>query len=394
MSIASAMTDLHIEMRQWRRHLHQFPETAYEETETARFIAEKLQRFGLDVHQGLGGTGVVGSLSVGNGTGKIALRADMDALFIQEQNRFAHRSKHDGKMHACGHDGHSAMLLGAAKYLAQHRHFDGTVYFIFQPAEEGRAGAKRMIDDGLFKLFPAEYVFGLHNFHDIPVGHFAVRPGPMMASFDCFEITVTGKATHAAMPHLGSDAIVASAQLINALQTIVSRNVDPAEAAVVSITQIHGGQTWNALPESVVLRGTYRCFKPEIQQLIADKIKHTVKAVCGAHDTVGTVEFNPENPGYPVTLNNTEATAKALEAAVAVAGREQVDTEPTPCMGSEDFAFMLQEKPGCYLWLGNGPSAGGCLLHNPHYDFNDDILPIGTAYWIKLVELMLPVDAP
>ncbi|MGR9044983.1 MAG: M20 aminoacylase family protein [Gammaproteobacteria bacterium] len=385
------MNELHTEMRRWRRFLHQFPETAYEETETARFIAEKLREFGIVVHQGLGGTGVVGSLSVGKGAGKIALRADMDALFIQEQNQFPHKSRHDGKMHACGHDGHTAMLLGAAHYLAQHRPFNGTVYFIFQPAEEGRAGAKRMIDDGLFDLFPAEYVFGMHNFHDIPAGQFAVKSGPMMASFDCFEITITGKASHAAMPHLGHDAIVVSAQLINTLQTIVSRNVDPADAAVVSITQIHGGHTWNALPESVVLRGTYRCFKREVQQLIAERIRRTVEAVCAAHEAAGTVVFNPENPGYPVTLNNPEATAKALEAAVAVAGSERVDSAPTPSMGSEDFAFMLQEKPGCYLWIGNGPSAGGCLLHNPHYDFNDDILPIGSAYWIKLVELMLPL---
>ncbi|MGR9116547.1 MAG: M20 aminoacylase family protein [Gammaproteobacteria bacterium] len=390
MPILSSMTDLHSEMRQWRRHLHQHPETAYEETETSLFIAEKLRSFGLKVHQGLAGTGVVGSLSMGTGSGKIGLRADMDALFIQEQNQFDHRSRHDGKMHACGHDGHSTMLLGAAKHLAQHRHFDGTVYFIFQPAEEGRAGAKRMIDDGLFQLFPAEYVFGMHNFHDIPTGHFAVKPGPMLAAFDCFEITLTGQATHAAMPHLGSDVIVAAAQLINALQTIVSRNIDPADAAVLSITQIHGGHTWNALPESVVLRGTFRCFKPEVQQLLAEKIKRTLKAVCDTHNATGHVEFNPENPGYPVTLNNEEATDRALEAAIAVAGYEHVDTAPTPSMGSEDFAFMLQEKPGCYLWIGNGPSQGSCLLHNPHYDFNDDILPIGAAYWIKLVELMLP----
>lgn len=390
MSIASTMTDLHIEMRQWRRHLHQYPETAFEEIGTARFIAEKLRFFGLEVHQGIGETGVVGSLSAGDGIKKIALRADMDALFIQEQNHFAHKSKHAGKMHACGHDGHSTMLLGAAKYLAQHRHFNGTVYFIFQPAEEGRAGAKRMIDDGLFRRFPADYVFGLHNFHDVPTGHFAVKPGPMMASFDCFEITLTGRATHAAMPHLGNDAIVAAAQLINALQTIVSRRLDPAESAVLSLTQIHGGHTWNAIPETVVLRGTYRCFKPAIQQFIADKIKQTLNAVCDAHEITGTIAFNPDNPGYPVTENEPEATAKALAAATAVVGSECVDTAPTASMGSEDFAFMLQQKPGCYLWLGNGPSTGGCLLHNPHYDFNDDILPIGTAYWIKLVETMLP----
>ncbi|MGR9052448.1 MAG: M20 aminoacylase family protein [Gammaproteobacteria bacterium] len=393
MSIASAMTDLHAEMRQWRRHLHRFPETAFEEIKTARFISDKLQHFGVEVYLGLGGTGVVGTLSAGKGTGKVALRADMDALYIQEKNEFEHKSRHDGKMHACGHDGHSAMLLGAAKYLAQHRHFDGTVHFIFQPAEEGRAGAKRMIEDGLFEMFPCDYVFGLHNYHDIPAGHFAIKAGPLMASFDCFEITLTGQASHAALPHLGSDMIVAAAQLINALQVVVSRNIDPTDAAVLSITQIHGGHTWNALPESVVLRGTYRCFKSKVQTLIAERIKQTVAAVCAAHGAAGSVAFNPENPGYPITINDADAATKALATAVSVVGDDCVDTAPTPTMGSEDFAFMLQEKPGCYIWLGNGPSEGGCLLHNPYYDFNDDILPVGTAYWIRLVEMLLPPSA-
>ncbi|MDD1624450.1 MAG: amidohydrolase, partial [Methylococcaceae bacterium] len=260
MAIANDIKQLHADMRQWRRHLHQFPETAFEETETARFIADKLTSFGLDIHLGLGKTGIVAALSAGNSDHKIALRADMDALFIQEQNTYTYKSRHDGIMHACGHDGHSAMLLGAAKYLADNRNFNGTVYFIFQPAEEGRAGARQMIVDGLFEKFPADCVFGMHNFPDIPSGHFAVKPGAMMASFDCFEITITGQATHAAMPHLGNDAIVASAQLINALQTIVSRTINPADPAVVSITQIHAGNTWNAIPESVMLRGTFRCF--------------------------------------------------------------------------------------------------------------------------------------
>jgi amidohydrolase len=390
MSIPSEIQQLHAEMRQWRRHLHQFPETAFEETATAEFIAGKLSGFGLDVHQGLGKTGVVATLSAGDGAGKIALRADMDALFIQERNTFNHKSRHDGKMHACGHDGHSAMLLGAASYLASHRDFDGTVYFIFQPAEEGRAGAKQMILDGLFEKFPADCVFGLHNFHDIPLGHFAVKSGPMMASFDCFEIILTGQATHAAMPHLGNDAIVAAAQLITALQTIVSRTVDPAEQAVVSITQIHAGQTWNALPESVVLRGTFRCFSGSAQKTIADKISQLTHALCQGFNVTAEIKLNPENPGYPITFNTEEETQMALNAAIAVVGEDCIDRQPTPSMGSEDFAFMLQEKPGCYLWLGNGSSENGCLLHNPHYDFNDAILPIGAAYWVKLVETALP----
>jgi amidohydrolase len=390
MSIPSEIQQLHAEMRQWRRHLHQFPETAFEETATAEFIAGKLSGFGLDVHQGLGKTGVVATLSAGDGAGKIALRADMDALFIQERNTFDHKSRHDGKMHACGHDGHSAMLLGAASYLARHRDFDGTVYFIFQPAEEGRAGAKQMILDGLFEKFPADCVFGLHNFPDIPLGHFAVKSGPMMASFDCFEIILTGQATHAAMPHLGNDAIVAAAQLITALQTIVSRTVDPAEQAVVSITQIHAGQTWNALPESVVLRGTFRCFSGSAQKTIADKISQLTHALCQGFNVTAEIKLNPENPGYPITFNTEEETQMALNAAMAVVGEDCIDRQPTPSMGSEDFAFMLQEKPGCYLWLGNGSSENGCLLHNPHYDFNDAILPIGAAYWVKLVETVLP----
>ncbi len=389
MSIVHKLQSLQPLMREWRQHLHQFPETAFEETQTAQFIADKLAGFGLEVHQGLGKTGVVAILSAGTSTKKIALRADMDALFIQEQNTFAYKSSHDGKMHACGHDGHSAMLLGAASYLAQHPNFDGTVYFIFQPAEEGRAGAKQMIDDGLFEQFPADSVFGLHNFPDIPLGHFAVKPGAMMASFDCFEIIVTGQATHAAMPHLGNDAIIAAAQLITALQTIVSRTLNPADPAVVSITQIHAGNTWNALPESVLLRGTFRCFNTEIQKTIADKITQIVKGVCESFEVSAELYFNPENPGYPVTFNTVAETELALQAAIAVAGEFGVDRQPIASMGSEDFAFMLQEKPGCYIWIGNGSSENSCLLHNPHYDFNDEILVIGAAYWVNLVEIVM-----
>ena len=389
MSIVHKLQPLQALMREWRQHLHQFPETAFEETQTAQFIADKLASFGLEVHQGLGETGVVATLSAGSSTKKIALRADMDALFIQEQNSFAYKSCHDGKMHACGHDGHTAMLLGAASYLAQHRNFDGTVYFIFQPAEEGRAGAKQMIDDGLFEQFPADCVFGLHNFPDIPLGHFAVKSGAMMASFDCFEIIITGQATHAAMPHLGNDAIIASAQLITALQTIVSRTLNPADPAVVSITQIHAGNTWNALPESVLLKGTFRCFNADIQKTIADKISQIVKGICEGFNVSAEINFNPENPGYPVTFNTAVETELALQAAISVVGESGVDRNPVASMGSEDFAFMLQEKPGCYIWIGNGSSENSCLLHNPHYDFNDEILTIGAAYWVKLVEIVM-----
>jgi amidohydrolase len=389
MTIPTGILQLHGDMRQWRRHLHQFPETAFEESKTAEFIANKLKNFGLEVHQGLGVTGVIATLSVGDSSKKIALRADIDALFIQEQNSFAHKSCHEGKMHACGHDGHSAMLLGAAKYLSEHKNFNGTVYFIFQPAEEGRAGAKQMILDGLFEQFPADCVFGLHNFPDIPVGHFAVKAGPMMASFDSFEIIITGQATHAAMPHLGNDAVVVSAQLMMALQTIVSRNVDPADSAVVSITQIHAGNTWNAIPESVVIRGTFRCFSESVKALITRKLTQLVNGICAGFEVNATLVFNPENIGYPVTFNTEAETAIALKAALAIAGVDGVIQQPNPSMGSEDFAFMLQEKPGCYSWIGNGSSENSCLLHNPHYDFNDEILPIGAAYWAKLVDNVL-----
>ncbi len=385
----TTIKQLHEQMREWRRHLHQYPETAFEETATAQFVAEKLTDFGLEVHQGLGKTGVVATLSSGTSNKKIALRADMDALFIQEQNSFAHKSCHDGKMHACGHDGHTAMLLGAAKYLSEHKNFDGTVYFIFQPAEEGRAGAKQMIDEGLFTKFPADCVFGMHNFPDIPTGHFAIKTGPLMASFDCFEITLKGQASHAAMPHLGNDAIIAAAQLVTALQTIVSRSVDPADSAVVSITQIHAGNTWNALPESVLLRGTFRCFNDRVQKAIAEKIKQLLNGICSGFNVTAELNFNPENPGYPVTQNAATETALALEAATAVVGIDSVHLNPTPSMGSEDFAFMLQEKPGCYLWIGNGSSENGCLLHNPYYDFNDDILSVGANFWVEIVRRYL-----
>lgn len=390
MNMVPEILALNADMRRWRRQIHQYPETAFEETATARLIAEQLQQSGIEVNHGLARTGIVGILRRGNSSNSIALRADMDALYIQEQNQFDYASRHGGKMHACGHDGHCAMLLGAAHYLARHGHFDGTVYFIFQPAEECRAGAHQMISEGLFEQFPAQRVFGMHNFPDIPVGHFAVKTGPMMASFDCFEINLSGKATHAAMPHLGCDVLVAAAHLITQLQTIVSRQIDPADAAVVSITQIHGGNTWNALPDFAVVRGTFRSFKNSVRAQLEQSISHLAQSVAQGFRLHAEVCFNPENPGYPVTVNSTDETASAIRAAIEVAGADCVNTAPTPSMGAEDFAFMLQQKPGCYIWIGNGSSQGNCLLHNPNYDFNDEILPLGAAYWVKLVENELP----
>jgi len=390
MKIDPEIAALHDDMRRWRRQIHQYPETAFEETATARLIADQLRQAGIEVHQGLAQTGVVGVLRRGNSANSLALRADMDALFIQEQNQFEYASRHHGKMHACGHDGHAAMLLGAACFLASRGRFNGTVYFIFQPAEEGRAGAHQMISEGLFEQFPAQRIFGMHNFPDFPAGHFAVRTGPMMASFDCFEITFSGQAAHAAMPHLGSDVLVAAAHLVTQLQTIVSRRIDPVEPAVLSVTQIHGGSTWNALPASAVVRGTFRCFKDSVRAQLEDNINHLTRSVAHSFNVQADIRFNPENPGYPVTVNSPDETASAIRAAIAVAGDGCVDTDPMPSMGAEDFAFMLQQKPGCYLWIGNGSSDGDCLLHNPNYDFNDEILPLGAAYWISLVESELP----
>ncbi len=390
MDLITQLKKNHDEMSLWRQHLHQYPETAYEESATSEFIAEKLRDFGLDVHQGLAETGVVASLTTGTGEKKIALRADIDALNIREQNQFSYRSRNEGKMHACGHDGHSSMLLGAAKYLTATKNFNGTVHFIFQPAEEGGAGAKRMIEEGLFDLFPADSIYGMHNFPDVPQGHFAVKAGAMMASFDGFEIRIHGHGTHAAMPHLGNDPIVIAAQIINALQTIVSRNTNPADSAVVSITQVHAGETWNAIPDSVTLRGTFRCFKSDVRKDIQEKIKDLVCSLSRAMGAEAMVEFNPESSGYPVTINTDQETAVAAGVAAEVVGINKVDLDPVPSMGAEDFAFMLKEKPGCYIWIGNGASQGSCLLHNPNYDFNDEILPVGAAYWVKLVETVLP----
>jgi hippurate hydrolase len=389
MSTIDTLMPLFHQMKQWRQHLHQFPETAFEETNTSDFIANLLQSFGLTIHRELAKTGIVATISSGNNSRKIALRADMDALFIQEQNNFSYRSRNDGKMHACGHDGHSAMLLGAAKYLAEYPNFNGTVHFIFQPAEEGRAGADQMIREGLFKQFPADSIFGMHNFPDLPQGHFAIKSGPIMAAFDCFEIQISGQACHAAMPHSGKDPILAACHLVQALQSIVSRNVNPDDSAVLSITQIHAGDTWNAIPDTVILRGTYRCFKKQVQQLIKHRIEQLSQSICAGFDCQVNLVFNPENPGYPVTFNHEQETALAIKAASAVVGVGKVELNPVPSMGSEDFAFMLQEKPGCYVWIGNGPSKGSCLLHNPHYDFNDGILVTGAAYWVRLVQTVL-----
>ena len=371
------------EMAAWRQDIHAHPELAFEETRTAGIVAAKLESFGIEIDRGLATTGVVGTLRAGDSPRTIGLRADMDALPLLEANEVAYRSRHDGKMHACGHDGHTTMLLGAAKYLAETRQFDGTIRFIFQPAEELAGGAKVMIDDGLFERFPVDAVYGMHNFPELDPGEFAVRTGPIMASVDTFRIIVRGKGTHGAMPHLGVDPIVVGAHIVTALQTIMSRTLDPDDSGVLSVTQFHGGEIDNIIPGEVELRGGVRAFKPEVQTRVEQRMREIAEGTAAAHGAVAELIYTRI---YPSTINSEAETLLAIAAAADVVGADKVDTEIKPCMGSEDFAFMLQEKPGCYLMIGNGGAAGGCLLHNPHYDFNDDILPLGASYWVQLVE--------
>ena len=373
------------QMTAWRRHLHAHPELAYEEHLTAAFVADRLAEFGIEVHRGLAGTGVVGTLRAGDGPA-IGLRADMDGLPIPEANDFSHRSTHAGRMHACGHDGHTVMLLGAARYLAETRRFRGTVQFIFQPAEENEGGARKMVEEGLFEKFPVRSVFGMHNWPGQPAGRMAMRPGPMMAAFDIFEITVTGKGGHAAMPHLCKDPVLAASAIVTALQTVTSRTIDPLDAAVVSVTQFHAGDTWNVIPERAVLRGTTRALRPRVQDTVEAAVHRIAEGIAATHGVGAQVHYERR---YPPTINDPAETERAASAAVLVAGEDNVERDPAPSMGSEDFAFMLREKPGCYVWIGNGPGEGGCGLHNPRYDFNDAILPLGASYWAKLVETVL-----
>lgn len=384
MPIVNRIADFHADMTAWRRDIHAHPETAFEERRTAEVVATKLAEFGVEVHRGLAGTGVVGTLR-GDRTGgrAIALRADLDALHIHEKTGFAHASKNEGRMHACGHDGHTTMLLGAARYLAETRNFAGTVHFVFQPAEENEGGARRMIEEGLFEKFPAEEVYGMHNWPGLPPGKFAVRPGPMMASFDIFEVVVAGKGAHAAMPHEGTDPVVIAAQLVTAFQAIVSRNTHPLESAVISVTQIHGGDTWNVIPDEVVLRGTTRTFKAEIQDLVERRMREVAESLCAAHGARMRWRYERR---YPATVNAGHETETAAAVLTEIVGEENVRRDILPSMGSEDFAFMLQEKPGSYVWIGNG---GNANLHNPGYDFNDEILTLGASYWARLVERVL-----
>jgi amidohydrolase len=391
MAVISRLQEWHEQFTTWRRDLHAHPQTAFEETYASEFVSGKLRDFGIGVQTGLAKTGVVGTLvGSASASGKlraIALRADIDALDIHEQTGLPYGSKFPGKMHACGHDGHTTMLLAAARYLAETRRFAGTVHFIFQPAEENEGGGRVMVEEGLFDRFPVEAVFGMHNWPGMPIGDFAVVNGPAMAAFDVFEITIKGRGTHAANPHSGIDPIVVGSQLVSALQTIASRETDPLDQIVVSVTQFHAGDTWNVIPETANLRGTVRTFREATQARTEKSLARIAAGVAAAHGAQAEVRYERR---YPATVNTSQETEWAAATAADVVGKEHVTRDPQPCMGSEDFAFMLQVRPGCYIWAGNGSAANERLLHSPYYDFNDDLLPVGASYWIRLVERLLP----
>ncbi|MGO2506272.1 MAG: M20 aminoacylase family protein [Psychrobacter alimentarius] len=374
------------EVKQWRQHIHSQPELGFKEFKTSSFIVDKLKSFGVEVHQGLGGTGVVGILKNGSGP-TIGIRADIDALPIKEQNDIEHKSTHENCMHACGHDGHTSVLLGTAKYLSQHQNFIGTIYFIFQPAEEVLGGAKAMIDDGLFDKFPMDAVYGLHNWPGLPVGEIAVNNGPMMASFDTFEITLTGKGTHAAMPHLGADPIAAGAALITNIQSIVSRRISPLKSGVISVTQMNSGDTTNVIPDYAILKGTVRSFDMDVRQSMQDMLTEMVTVLPPLYGVTGEMDYHIR---YPVTTNDSQAYLEIKEAATNALGADKVNTDVEPSMASEDFSFMSQEVKGAYFWLGVDGSSPSKPLHNAAYDFNDDAIETGIKVWVSLVESQLP----
>jgi hippurate hydrolase len=381
-----------------RRDIHAHPELCFEEKRTSDVIAKALTDWGIPIHRGLGTTGIVAILRNGTSDRAIGLRADMDALPITEHNTFAHASKHHGRMHACGHDGHVAMLLGAAKHLARHRNYDGTVYLVFQPAEEGGGGAREMMKDGLFEKFPMEAVFGAHNWPGLAAGQFALKSGPAFASSNEFHITIRGKGAHAAMPHLGIDPVPVACQMVQAFQTIVTRNKRPIDAGVISVTMVHAGEATNVVPESCTVEGTVRTFTLEVLDLIEQRMKAIAEHTCAAFDA--TCEFMFKR-NYPPTINHDAETAFTRRVLTEMVGAENVkDFEPT--MGSEDFSYFLLARPGCYFLIGNGDGShrdgghgmGPCMLHNPSYDFNDELIPLGATLWVRLAEAWLARPGP
>ena len=383
MPIINRVADLQDEITAWRRDIHEHPELLFEVHRTAALVADKLKAFGVDeIVTGIGKTGVVGVINGKKpGSGKtIGLRADMDALPIEEATNVAYKSKIPGAMHACGHDGHTAILLGTAKYLAETRNFSGKAVVIFQPAEEGGGGGREMCNDGLMKRFGVDEVYGLHNMPGIGVGQFAIRSGPLMAAADRFEITIEGKGGHAARPHCSIDPVVTVSHIITALQSVASRNVDPLDSVVVSVTAVEAGKAFNVIPQTAVFRGTVRTLREETRQLAAERIKSIVNRFADAFDCVATIDYEF---GYPVTSNHADQTDYAIAVAREVSGEKNVETETPPLMGAEDFSYMLLERPGAYIFLGNGDTAG---VHHPAYDFNDAAIPFGVSYMARLVE--------
>ncbi len=388
-TICKEVEEIKSEMTEWRRYLHQYPETAYEEHNTSDFIADKLNSFGLEVNRGLAKTGVVATLAKGDTKGNqtIAFRADMDALDMEEKNNFPYCSKNKGKMHACGHDGHMTMLLGAAKVLSEKISFNGAIHFVFQPAEENEGGGGVMVKEGLFEQFPADRIFGMHNFPAIPAGMFGMCVGPMMAAYDVFDINITGVGGHAAMPHLTKDPIITASTIITQLQTLVSRNTHPLDSAVLSVTEIHGGTAYNIIPDNVSIKGTTRHFNPDIQELIQSGMKEVVAGVAKATGTEAELIYEKR---YPALVNTEQETTLALEVASSLVGPNKVIPNLRPIMGSEDFAFMLQKRPGAYMGIGSGSETHSESIHQATYDFNDEILTLGASYWVSLAEKLLP----
>ena len=390
MPVIPRIQELQPELQRIRRDIHAHPELGFEENRTSDLVAAKLAEFGYEVHRGLAKTGVVGTIRRGNGPRSIGLRADMDALPIQERNDFAHRSTHDSKMHACGHDGHTTMLLGAAKYLAETRNFEGAVHVIFQPAEEGQGGGRVMVEEGLFARFACDAVFALHNKPGLPAGQMATRPGPLLASSDSWDIRIEGRGGHAAHPHRAVDPFVIGAEIVLALQTIVSRNVDPVESAVVTVGFMKGGTTYNVIPDGLHLGGTTRSFRPEVRDLLERRIGELARGIAAAHGAAAMLDYRRR---YPPTVNHAAETTFAAEVAAEICGPDKISTTCAPSMGAEDFSYMLNACPGAMFWIGNGPGEGGCYLHNPRYDFNDEALPIGASFFARLAERFLSKEA-
>jgi amidohydrolase len=377
------------EMTAWRRDIHAHPEIAFEEVRTSALVAEKLASWGIEVHRGLAKTGVVGVLRGRNDSGRtIGLRADMDALPMNEANTFAYRSTREGAFHGCGHDGHTTMLLGAARYLAETRNFDGTVHFIFQPAEEGGGGGRVMVEEGLLDRFPCDELYALHNWPLMPFGTIGVRSGPMMAATDTFDVTIRARGGHAAIPHKANDPVVVAAHLITALQTLVSRSVNPLDSAVLSVTRVQTGSAYNVIPDDATLWGTVRTFRPELRDQMEEGMGRICAGIAAAFGCEVALDYHR---GYPPTVNHEEQAGFAAEVAAEIVGPQNVERDVEPSMGGEDFSYMLEKRPGAYLFIGQGGGRHSCMVHNPHYDFNDALLPVGASLLSRLVEKRLPL---